>query len=100
MLVLHGNEFGPAVLVGTGLHHGELVGPHAAGADVADFAAFDEVVERFHGFFDGGMSVEAVDLEKVHVVSFEAFKGCVDGVEDGGAREAYYSQHEWLMLSR
>lgn len=87
MLVLHGDEFGPAVLVGAGLHHGELVGPHAAGAEVADFAALNEVVERFHGFFDGGVGVEAVDLKEIHVVRFQACERCVDGVEDGGAGE-------------
>jgi hypothetical protein len=71
VVVLHRDELGPVVLFRAGLHHGELVGPHAAGPDVADLAHLDQVVERFHGFFNGGASVEAVDLEEVHVVGLQ-----------------------------
>ena len=66
-MILHADELDPAVFLGTALHHDELIGPHAGGADVADFSGFDEVVEGFHGFFDGGGGVEAVDLEQVDV---------------------------------
>ena len=45
-MVLHADEFGPAVALGAELEHGELVGAHAGGADVADFAALHEVAGR------------------------------------------------------
>lgn len=61
-MVLHTDELGPTILLGDGLHHGELVGPHRAGTDVADLAALDEVVQGFHRLFDGRVVVEAVDL--------------------------------------
>jgi hypothetical protein len=70
------------------LEQGELPGPHAAGADVVHFAGTDEVVQGEHGFFEGGVRVEAVDLEEVEVVELEAGEGGVDGFEDGGAGEA------------
>ena len=39
IMVLHADEFGPAVAFGAELEHGELVGAHAAGSDIADLAA-------------------------------------------------------------
>lgn len=83
VVVLHGDEFGPPVLFGAVLHHHELEGPHAAGADVADFPRFDEVVESLHCFFDGDGGVEAVDLKEVDVGCLQAREGGIDGVEDG-----------------
>ena len=82
-MVLHADEFGPAVLLGAELHQRELVSPHAGGADVADFAALDEGVERGHCFGDGDGGVEAVDLEEVDVGGLEAGEGVVDVGEDG-----------------
>lgn len=67
-MILHAHKLCPAVLLGAELHLGELVGVHGTGADVADFAGADEVVEGAHGFFDGRVGVEAVDLKEVHVV--------------------------------
>lgn len=87
-MVLHADELRPSVLLGGVLEQGELPGPHAAGADVVHFAGAHEVVEGEHGFFEGRVRVEAVDLEKVEVVELEAGEGGVDGFEDGGAGEA------------
>ncbi len=38
VVILHADEFRPAVFLSAELNHGELVGPHAAGADVVDFS--------------------------------------------------------------
>ena len=84
-MILHADEFRPAVLLGDELHAGELGGPHAGGADVADFTGLHEVVEGAHGFVDGSGAVEAVDLEEVDVGGLEAGEGGFDLVEDGGA---------------
>jgi hypothetical protein len=65
VLILHGHEGRPAVAVGRVLHGGELPGPHRGGAEVADLAGLDEVVQGFHGLLDRGLRVEAVDLVEV-----------------------------------
>jgi len=44
-------------------------------------------VKGFHGLFDRGFVVEAVDLEEVDVGGFQAGEGSVDRVEYGLARE-------------
>ena len=88
VVILHGDEFGPAVGGGEVEGFGELPGEHGGGADVAGFSCFDNVVERFEGFFDGGLVVPAVDLIEVDVVGAEAAEGVVDFGEDGFAREA------------
>ncbi len=88
-MVLHANELGPAILLGNGLHHGELVGPHGARANVADLAALDKVVESFHSLFDRRVFVEAVDLQQVDIARLQSSQGCVYGGEDRRSREAY-----------
>ena len=67
MEVLHADEFRPVVHAGRVLHLHQLVSPHGAGTDVAHFSRFDDVVEGFHGFSDGCVGVETVDLEEVDV---------------------------------
>ena len=89
VVVLHTNELRPAVLLGRVLQQRELPGPHAGGADVVHFPGTHEVVQGLHGFFQGRVRVEAVDLQEVEVVELEAPEGGVDGFEDGGAREAW-----------
>jgi hypothetical protein len=88
VVVLHADEFRPAVPLGGVLQQGELPGPHAAGADVVHFAGAHEVVQGQHCFFDRGVRVEAVDLQQVEVVQLQAGEGGVDCFEDGGAGEA------------
>ena len=84
-MVLHADELSPAVLLRHGLHHAEFVCPHGTRAKVADFTAFDEVVQGFHGLFDGRVRVEAVHLQEVDVVCFEASEGCMHRGEEGGS---------------
>jgi len=87
-VVLHADEFRPAVLLGGVLQQRELPRPHAGGADVVHFSGAHEVVQSLHGFFEGRVRVEAVDLQQVEVVELETGEGGVDGFEDGGAGEA------------
>ena len=100
VLVLHGDEFRPAVLFGAELHEGKLVGPHTGGADVADFAGADEVVQCGHCFFDGGGGVEAVDLVEVYIGGVETFEGGVDSGEDCLAGESCIPTCEALSMYR
>ncbi len=89
VVVLHGDEAGPAVEVGDIECLGELPGVHGGGADVADFAGLDDVMEGFHGLFDGGFAVPAMDLVEVDVVGAEAFEALVEFEEDFFAGEAF-----------
>ena len=82
VVVLHADKLGPPVSLSGELHLGELVGPHGAGTNVADFARLDEVMQCFHCFLDRDGGVEAVDLEEVDVVRSESLQGCIDCVED------------------
>jgi hypothetical protein len=44
VMILHADEFGPAMLLCYELHLRKLRGPHAARTDVADFPRLDEIV--------------------------------------------------------
>ena len=81
VVVLHGDELVPAVALGDVLEGLEFPGGHCAGADVADLAAVNDVVEGLHDFLAGGVAVQAVDLEDVDVGT-QALDTGVDGVED------------------
>ncbi len=78
VVVLHGDEAGPAVEVGNVEGFGELPGVHGGGSDVADFAGFYDVVEGFESLFDGSLVVPAVDLVEVDVVGAEAAEALVE----------------------
>src|SRR6266702_627055 len=78
VVVLHGDEPGPAVAFGHVLRLGELPGEHAARADVAGLARRDHVVQRLHGLLDRRLVVPPVDLVQVHVVGAEAPQRRVD----------------------
>lgn len=78
----------PPVLLSDKLHLSELHSPHAAGTDVPDFSALDEVVQRLHGLLDRYVDVETVDLQEIDVLEVQTLERCVDGVEDGLAGEA------------
>lgn len=88
VVALHGDELGPAVLLGHKLHLRELVRPHARGADVANLARLDEVVQSAHRLFDRSGVVEAVNPEEIDVVGAKALKGVVDSADEGAAGEA------------
>ena len=85
-MVLHGHELRPSMLLCHVLHHGELIGPHRAGADIPNLPALHQIVQSFHSLFDGGVIVEAMNLKEINVVRLQAFQGCIDRVEDGLSR--------------
>lgn len=86
--VLHADELCPSVLLRDVVHHLELPCPHRASTQISHFAHSDEVVESFHGFFDGRAGIESVDLEEIDVVGPETFEGRVNLVEDGLTTES------------
>jgi acyl-CoA thioesterase len=88
VLRLHGDEALAAGALGGVLHGKEAPRGHGRGAEVADLAGADEAVERVHGFGDGHIGVEAVDLQQVDVVRAEPPQAVVGGLEDGLAAEA------------
>ena len=71
------------MLLGGKLHQCKLICPHRAGPDVSHFPRFYEVMKCFHGFFNGYVLVEAVDLEKVKIIGVKSLQRSVDGGEDG-----------------
>ena len=81
-MVLHAHKARQAVQVGHMLHLGELVGVHAAGPDVAHQSCADQIMESLHGFQDGGVRVEAVNLVQVDVVGTQAFQAGPHPVHD------------------
>ena len=46
VVVLHADEFCPAVALGTVLEHAELIGSHTTGSDVTHFATLNEITVR------------------------------------------------------
>jgi hypothetical protein len=49
-------------------------------------------VQRFHGLFNGGVVVEAVELENVDVCGAQTSEGVVDAFDDGGSTQPFYSK--------
>lgn len=88
-MVLHGDELGPAVLLGHKLQHSKLVGPHRARANVPHLAALNQVVECFHDLFRRGVTVVAVNLEQINIVSPETLQRRLDLVENCRTRLPY-----------
>ena len=88
VVVLHGDEPGPAVRLGGVLRLGELPGEHAAGPDVARLAGAHDVVQRLHRLLDGRPGIPAVDLIEVHVLHLEVLERRVDARQDVLATEA------------
>lgn len=52
-------------------------------------AAANKVVESTHGLLWTGVGIEAVDLEKVDVIHFQALEGCIDSRKNGVAGESW-----------
>lgn len=67
MLVLHHNELSPAVLFSDMVEKSKLPGVHRAGAEVANFAGDDEVMQSADGFLYGDLIVVAMDNQNVNV---------------------------------
>ncbi len=88
VVILHGDEARPAVLVGEIESFAELPGVHAAGADVAGFAGFHYVVQGFESFFDWGLVIPAVGLIEIDIVGAESAEAVIDFGEDCFAGQA------------
>ena len=71
-MVLHADEFGPAIPLGAKLHLGKLIGPHRASSNIANFARSNQVVKRRHSLLDGRISIKAVNLQEIDVVRAKA----------------------------
>ena len=55
---------------------------HGRGADIARFAGFHHLVQRFEGLFNRGGIVPAVDLQQVDIVHPKTAQAVVDGAQD------------------
>src|ERR1017187_5189565 len=87
VMILHGNETGPAVKVGEIESFRELPCVHGRGADVAHLARFHHVVQRLQSFFDRCFIIPAVNLIQIHKVGLQTAKALVEFVKDGFAGE-------------
>jgi hypothetical protein len=67
VVILHRHKLVPAVLLCNVLQRLELPRCHGAGANVADPAFLNDVVEGLHDLFPGRAAVQAVDLENIDV---------------------------------
>ena len=92
-MILHAHELGPPVLLGRKLHQSELICPHGAGSNVADFARLDQIMKGLHCFFNGHCGIETVYLKEVEIGCIKASERCVHGGEDGLAGETYGNQY-------
>ena len=88
VVVLHGHEARPAVLLGDLLGLGELPRVHRRRADVAGLAGAHDVIERLHRLFDRRLRIPAMDLIQIDVVDAQAAQRRVDAIEDVLARQA------------
>ncbi|MEJ7605704.1 MAG: hypothetical protein WKF37_05430, partial [Bryobacteraceae bacterium] len=87
-MVLHADEFRPATLTRDVEHTGELPGEHRRSAKVTNFAAADQIIESFQGFFDRSFVIEAMDLVEVDVIGLETAQAVFDSVHDVLAGQA------------
>lgn len=71
---LQRGERRPAAKIGDGVHLGDLPGGGIRDADVEDFAAADEIVERAHRLFDRREQIGGVDPVEIDVRGGEAFQ--------------------------
>jgi len=67
-MVLHGDKFRPAVLLGGVLRLAELPRIHAGRADVQRFARLNHIMQRFHRFLDGCVVIPTMDLIQIDVI--------------------------------
>src|ERR1035441_3583535 len=85
VMILHGNETGPAVKVGEIESFGELPRMHGRGADITHLAGFHHVVQRHQSFFDRCFVIPAVNLVKVYIVGLQPAQALVEFVKDSFA---------------
>src|ERR1019366_6192618 len=87
VMILHGDETGPAVKVGQIKSLGELPRMHGRGTDITHLAGFHHVVQRLQSFFDRCFVIPAVNLVKVYIVGLQPAQALVELVQDGFAGE-------------
>lgn len=56
--------------------------------NVPDLSALDQVMQSLHGLLDRYGVVEAMDLQEIQVIGAQSVETGIDGIEDGGTREA------------
>ena len=88
VVILHAHELRPPIPLRAKLHHGELVCPHRACANVPDFSALHQIMQCAHSLLNWDICIEAMYLQQVEVWSIEAREGGIDGGEDGLARQS------------
>ena len=88
VMVLHGAEGGPTVVLGDFLHVLKLAGVHGRGAQRSHLAGLDQIVERFHGLLDWRFIVEPVDDIEVQVVGAQPLERPLDLPMDGLGRKS------------
>src|SRR5580704_4056292 len=79
---------GPAVTLGNRERLHEMPAGKIGAGDVADFAAFDERVERLQSFFNGSERVEGVHVVDVDVIDRESAEAGFAGLDEMLARGA------------
>ena len=87
VVVLHGHEAGPSVLIREEQCLGELPRVHRRRADVAGLAGLHDVVQRFERLLDRRLRIPAMDLVEVDVVGAEPAQAVVDLAQDRLARQ-------------
>src|SRR4029077_12156324 len=78
VVILHRNEWGPAVLSRQILRFGKLPRIHRRGADVTGFPCLDHIMQRLERFFYWCVFVPAMNLVEVDVVSAEPAEAGID----------------------
>src|ERR1039457_280976 len=85
VMILHGDETGPAVKVGQIKSLGELPCVPGRGADITHLARFHHVVQSFQRLFDWRFIIPAVNLVKVYIVGLQPAQALVEFVKDSFA---------------
>ncbi|MCY1199020.1 hypothetical protein D9M72_104140 [compost metagenome] len=88
VVVLHADEPGPAIFLRHLLGLRKLPRPHAAGAEIADLAGLDHIMQGLHRFLDRRLRVVTVDLVQVYVVGTQALQRSVDRMENAFTAQA------------
>lgn len=96
VVVLHADELCPSVFLRTGLHHGELIRPHAARTDlrhikfpqrdypgkvnnvvrkknthISHLPLFHKIMQRSHRLFNRRLVIKSVNLQEIDIIRFQ-----------------------------
>ena len=83
VMVFHGTERGPTVVLGDFLHVLKLAGVHGGGAQCSHLADLDQIIQCFHGLLDWRFIVEPVDDVEVQIVRVQSLECPIDLAMDG-----------------